>query len=332
MEDIEKLIEQFRSAGGKCENFALEYREESGFYGYSKQGDQQTIVLCPAHLLVNISDVDVNNDGLFISNPAPYRNYLDFLTQYFAFHFNRNMLCRYIEIARQINSLSNKELGLVSKIYPSCYCTTGGESEIEFAKKLLLKSHYIKHLDKNVLMPFVSFLNYSKFGQSFSIKKDSISLSGKFRGEIFAKYNMDDALWIAGEYGFITDTSYAYSLPMTQTTTEGTSIIITHKFNESTVTSDGLRLPLIHKHNNTITISWFPLYFEGGPMLPARVAKMVANEAGLSAAGFLYRVFRDNLNTLTLVAFQLRESENPFAQLAAKAAQRQLELIGGTRE
>jgi len=59
---------------------------------------------------------------------------------------------------------------------------------------------------------------------------------------------------------------------------------------------------------------------------------MVANEAGLSAAGFLYRVFRDNLNTLTLVAFQLRESENPFAQLAAKAAQRQLELIGGTRE
>ena len=59
---------------------------------------------------------------------------------------------------------------------------------------------------------------------------------------------------------------------------------------------------------------------------------MIARETGLPAEEFLYEVFRANLNALVPVAFQLSKSENPYAKLAAAAAQRQLEVISGTRK
>jgi len=178
----------------------------------------------------------------------------------------------------------------------------------------------------------MSFLNHAKNGMPFHIKEKAITASGKFSEEVFAKYNTGDVVLIAGMYGFIDDTSFAYSLPMATAAPNGTRAAITRRPRKSTTTVEGFQWPLIHKDRGTVTISWFPLYFEGDPLYPARVAQMVAYETGTSAEKFLYGVFRANLNVLVPVAFQLRESENPYARLAAAAAQRQLEVIGGTRE
>ncbi len=332
MEGIEELVGLFRRSGGEFENIALGYREESGFYCYTLDSNQDTVVSCPAHLLVDIDDVGINKDGLFIANPDKYEINIKFLEKYFAFHFNTKMLDRYIEKKRQIDSLSSRDKSLISRIYPPDMCSSGGDGELEFAKKQIFRSHNILYFGRDVLMPFVTFLNHSKNGKPYHTKEEAISVSGKFSDEVFATYNMEDVVLTAGAYGFIEDTSFAYSLPMAKATPNGTTVTITRKPRESTSTDEGFRWPLIHKDRGTVTISWFPLYFEGGPLYPARVAQMVARETGMSAEGFLYGVFRANLNALVPAAFQLRESENPYARLAAAAAQRQLELIGGTRE
>ena len=122
MEGIEELVELFRRSGGKFENAALGYREEDGFYVYTQDSSQGTVVSCPAHLLVDINDVDVSQDGLFIADSGKYKNNIEFLEKYFAFHFNRKMLDQYLENKRQIDSLSSRDLSLISRVYPPELC------------------------------------------------------------------------------------------------------------------------------------------------------------------------------------------------------------------
>jgi len=332
MEDIEELVELFRRSGGKFENAELGYREEDGFYVYTLDSNQDTVVSCPAHLLVDVDDVAVSPDGLFIINPDKYENNIVFLEKYFAFHFNRKMLNRYFEKKRQIDSLSSRDLSLISRIYPPDQRWSGGGGDLDFAKKKILDSHKIRYFGKKVLMPFVTFLNHANNGRLYDIKEDAISVSGKFSDEVFAVYNIGDVISFAAGYGFIADTIFAHSMPMTMRMPNGTKVIIAYKLMESTNTPDGFRWPLVHKEWGTITISWFPLYFEKVPQYPAKVAQMVARETGLSAEIILNDVFQFNLNALVPVAFQLKESDNPYARLAAAAAQRQLEIIGGTRK
>lgn len=331
MEGIEELVELFRRSGGKFENAALGYREEDGFYVYTLDSSQDAVVLCPSHLLVNTNDVDVSQDGLFISNPGKYENNMGFLEKYFAFHFNRKMLDQYIETKRQIASLSSRDLSLISSICPPYQHLSGGSGDLEFAKTQIFNSHSIEYFGKKVLMPFVTFLNHSKNGRSYNVKEDAISVTGKFSDEVFAIYNMGDVLEIAGCYGFIADTRFAYSLPMKMVTPSRRQLVIARNV-ESASTHKEFRWPLVRKDRDTVEIGWFPLYFERDPLYPAKVARMVAHETGLSAEMFLNDVFRINLNALVPVAFQLRESENQYAQLIAAAAQRQLEVIGGTRK
>ena len=92
MESIKELIELFRRFGGKFENVALGYREQDGFYLYTLDSNQGAVVLCPSHLLVEINDLDVSQDGLFITNPGKYGNNAKFLEKYIAFHFNRRKM------------------------------------------------------------------------------------------------------------------------------------------------------------------------------------------------------------------------------------------------
>lgn len=330
MEGIEELIELFRRSGGKFENAALGYREEAGFYVYTLDSNLDTVVLCPSHLLVDINDIGISEDGFFISSPGKYENNMEFLEKYVAFHFNRKMLDQYLQKKQDIDSLSSKDLSLISRIYTPNLCWSGGIEGLEFAKMQMLKSHQIQYFGASVLMPFVTFLNHAKDGRPYDIQKDSISVSGKFSDEVFAIYHMGDTLEIAGCHGFVADTRFAYSLSMLKKTTTGRQVIIDRSL-ESTSTREGFRWPLVQKDRSTVKIGWFPLYFERDPLYPAKVAQLVASETGLPAEVFLNDVFSFNLNVLVPVAFQLRDSENPYARLVAAAAQRQLEVIGGTR-
>ena len=92
MEGIEELIQLFRKSGGKFENVALGYREESGFYGYTLDSKQDTVVSCPPHLLVEVDDVGVNENGLYVANPGKYENNMEFLEKYIMFSQVRSNL------------------------------------------------------------------------------------------------------------------------------------------------------------------------------------------------------------------------------------------------
>lgn len=330
MEGLEDLVAFFRRLGGKFENAALGYREGDGFFVYTLDSNRDTIISCPSHLLIDVGDVGVNQDGLYIANPRKYKKNIKFLERYVAFHFNQKMLGRYIEKKRQIDSLSSKDLSLISRIYRPDQHWSEGLGEIDFARKQILNTHQITHFGKKVFMPFVTFLNHAKDGASFYIGEDAIALTGKFSNEVFALYNLCDVLGIAGNHGFITDTRFIYSIAMKMLAPDGKQIAIERSL-ESAINKDGFRWPLVHKGRDVITLSWFPLYFEKDPQYPAKVAQMVACETGLSAEVFLNNIFRANLNVLIPAAFQLRDSGNPFAQLAGAAAQRQLEVISGAK-
>ena len=331
MEGTEELIALFRRYGGTFNNMGLGYREESGYYCFPLDSSQDTLVACPACLLVAIKDVGINEDGLFIVNPNNYSGRMEFLEEYFAFHFNSRMVNQYIDRKQQIDALSSVELSLIAQFYPPHAYETGNCTDLEYAKRQIINAHKLQYRGQHVLMPFVTFLNHAKTGGRYNINENGVSVSGRFNDEVFAVYNTSDVILLASNHGFVTDTRFAYSVPMTKVTRTGTRVAITRKPRLKTFSPEGYQWPLLEKDRGTLTLSWFPLYFERDPLYPARVARMVADEINQPAEEFLYEVFRANLGVLTTAAMQLGNSDNPFAQLAGAAAQRQLEVVGGTR-
>ncbi len=332
MKNVDELIVLFRQFGGKFENIELRHSKDAGYYCHSLDSDKDSIISCPANLIVDVDDLGINAEGIFIANPEKYGNNINFLRKYFAFHFNKAVVAQHTKTKRQIESLSDRDLSIISNILPSDAYKLKEDNNLEYEKREIIRCHKISHGGKKVIMPFVTFLNYNKNGQSYDANSDRISVSGKFNGEICAKYNDDDVLIIGGAYGFIADTKTIYSIPLTYKTLNGKKIVINRKPLEAIYLGNGRWKPLVKETQDCITISWFPLYLEGANVYPAKIAKMIANELNLPAENLLFNIIKLNLHALIPAVFQLRESNNKFATYLARVIQRQLETIAGTRK
>ncbi len=331
LENIEELVALFQQLGGKFENSKVCYSKEAGYHCHSLNNKKNTVISCPSSLLVDINDIDINEDGLFIAHPEKYGNRITFLNKYFIFHYNKSVVTQQTYRKQQIESLSEKDLSIISDVFPPSLLDLKKYNNLEYEKKRIIDCHNIEHLGKKVIMPFVSFVNYNKNGRSFNKTADKISISGKFNGEIYAEYNYDDVLKIASGYGFITDTKYIYSIPITYPMINGKKIIINRDTHEAIQLGNGRWKPCVVVKKNSVTLSWFPLFLEGSPMYPATIAKIIAEEINIPAENLIYNIFRLNLHTLIPTAFQLKESKNTFARYLGAAAQRQLETIAETR-
>lgn len=280
---------------------------------------------------MDVDDVDINENGLFIKYTEKYENRVDFLNQYFAFQFNKKVVKYHIKRKHQIESLSNDDLSVISNISPPELYKLEGYDDLNYAKKRIIDCHNKLFNDRNVLMPFVTFVNYHKNGQSFKTSDENISISGKFKGEVFAKYNEDDVLRLGSGYDFITDTKYIYSIPLTYQMANGKKLIINRNPLDAVDLGNGRWKPLIKHQPNAVIVSWFPLYLENAPMYPAMIAKIIADEVNLPAENILHNIIKLNLHALVPAAIQLRESDNAYARFLGSLAQRQLETIAELR-
>jgi len=282
-------------------------------------------------LLVDVDDIDISKDGLYIKHPEKYDDKIDFLNQYFAFHYNGNTVKHQIERKHQIDSLSDADMAVISNILPPELYELDECDDLEYAKKRIIDCHNKPYGDKKVIMPFVSFVNYDKNGRSFKTTSEKISLSGKFNGEIVAKYNDDDVLRLGSGYDFITDTKYIYSIPLSYQMANGKKMIINRNPLEATEIGNGRWKPQIKHSQDSITLSWFPLYLENVTIYPAIIAKMIADEIKLPAENILFNIIKLNLHALVPAALKLKDSTNPYARYLGALAQRQLETISGLR-
>lgn len=331
LKDIKELTTQFKRLDGKFENAEIRYSEETGYRCDSLDSKKSTLISCPEKLFVDIDDIDISEAGLFITRPENYGSNITFLNSYFRFQFNRKVILRYSEIKRQIASLPKKDLPIISNIFPPSLLDVKKYGGLTYEKKRIIESHNIRHLNKKVIMPFVTFLNYGKNGNSYNIEDDRISVSGKFNGEILALYNDDDVLKIASGYGFITDTKAIYSIPLTYKLKNGKTLVINNKTTDAVQLGDGSWKPLVKIEEKSITLSWFPLHLEGAPMFSVIIAKMIADEINIPAENLIYNIIKLNLHALIPAAFQLCQSENAFSRYLGEAAKRQLETISSTR-
>lgn len=280
--------------------------------------------------LVNIEDVDINDTGLYISRPENYSSNIDFLQRYFLFHFDAKVVGKLLEEKRQIDTLTENERFLLNKIkFPGIIGSTN--NELEYVKHRIFQSHALasRSGENNLIMPFVSFLNHDIDGLPLCLNENGISISGRFNGEIFVFYHMGDALMILESYGFVTDTMFAYSLPMVLQLPGGIMLQIDRDISRFKYIDGKFRWPIVEIIDDLITVSWFPMYYTHGPRYPARFAASLASESGIAAEDILYSVFRFNLNALLPVIFTLKKSRNSYIQTVVSAAEKQLGLIGG---
>ena len=331
MKNIDRLIELFKQFGGEFENVEIRYTNDAGYHCRSLDSNKNSILSCPASLFIDIDDLEINEDGLFIKHPEKYGNKIDFLSEYLAFQFNKTVVSQQTERKCQIESLSDEDLSLISNIFPPKMYSLKDYGGLEYEKRRIIECHNIDHLGKIVIMPFVTCINYNKNGRSYNISDDKISISGKFNGEVFALYNDYDVLAIAAGYDFIADTKFIYSIPLSYKASNGKKIIIKCVPHDLIPLGNGRWKPIIKETQESITISWFPLYLEGASIYPSVIAKVIADETNLSAENILYNVIKLNLHALIPAAFQLRESENLFSRYLGAVAQRQLETIADTR-
>ena len=111
----------------------------------------------------------------------------------------------------------------------------------------------------------------------------------------------------------------------------GVRVIINRYIGKSVASNDGLRKPIIKKDQNSVTISWFPLYLDQLPEYPIEIAQELTEVTGMSGEELFRSIVEDNCNVLQKVAVELNKSENSYSQVIAKAAQMQLEIITRTR-
>ncbi len=331
MKNIGKLITLFREFGGILDNIEVRHSKDAGYYCYSLDSNKSSIISCPDCLLVDIDDIDINENGLYIKHPKKYGDKIDFLREYFAFHFNKTAVSKQTERKRQINSLSEKDLSIISNILPPEFYNLEKYNHLDYEKRRIIESHNISHNDKTVIMPFVTCVNFNKNGKSFNHNDGKISLSGKFDGEVFAVYNDNDVLKMGTGYDFITDTKYIFSIPLTYPLANGKKMIINRSPLKAVSMGNGRWKPIIEETADSVTLSWFPLHMEGSPIYPAVIAKLISDEINLPAENILINIIKLNLHALIPAAFQLQESENTFARYIGEVAQRQLETIAGTR-
>jgi len=327
MNEIEELANIFCKAGGEFKNVRLDYCEESGFYCHVLDSEQEALVFCPSNMLVDCDDIDVNSAGLFIKSPNQYMDNIEFLEKYFSFHFNKKLIDFFSSKKRFIDSLSSKDKSLISNILPVHLYELDGISELEYAKNQIFNSHSVNYFGKNMIMPFVTFLNHDKRGVPYNINKEGISVSGKFDGEVFAYYNDYDTMMFAGGYGFVTDTGTAYSIPVMFQLPNGKQLAINRRPKNSVETQHGYSRPLVHKGAKSINVSYLPLFCESDKMLPMKIIKLVAFEIGISPNMLFDMVKNLNIKALKPVATQLGESKNQYFEMMASAAKKQLEYI-----
>lgn len=332
MNDISRLIEPFRRNGGVFDNMTIGYRQDSGYYCASIDSTRPATVFCPTGLMVDIEDIGINEAGFFITRPENYAGHGEFLQEYLAAHFDAGLVEKLLEEKRQIEALSPDERQLLGRInLPHPDATTG--DGLEYARQRIFQSHQLiaGPLGKRVIVPFVSLLNHAMNGSRIGFNENGATVSGSFSGEVFAYYNIGDVLMLLWGYGFVTDTVFAYSLPMQVRLPDGTSLRISNNITKFSTTANGFRRPLEEKSGGVINVSWFPMYFREDPWYPAALAASLADEYSFSAEQLLYSMLRFNLNTLLPIAFSLKNSGNSYLQLVATGVERQLALIGGLR-
>ena len=332
LSELDELVALFKQHGGQIDNVEIRHSDELGYYCYSLSPKKSSIMSCPASLLVDTEDIGINEDGLFISNREKYGENINFLNQYFLFHFNRNLIKYHIERKRQIENLSDNDKEIIAKIFPPELFKLDGITDLDYARKRIIDCHNKIYLGRSVIMPFVSFVNFHKNGRSFKTDENKISISGKFNGEVVAKYNEDDVLKMAGGYDFIGDTKYIYSIPLKYRMANGKTLLVNRNPLDAIELGNGRWKPLVTVKSDSVTLSWFPLYLDGAPIFPAVISKMIADEIHVPAENILYNVIRLNLHALIPAAFLLKASTNEFARFLGSVAQRQLETIAGLRE
>lgn len=324
MGTIQELTETFQNFGGRFENVALGHGEDRGYYLYTLDTEKDIFVSCPDDLFVNRDDIGISKSGLYITRPENYANRIDFLQEYFAFHFNRKVMEHYLAKRHLINSLPKKDITLISKIFPTEWKSAAGLSALEYVKNQIIRSHVIRYAGNNIIMPFMSFINHHKYGIPFNDKEGAISICGKFSDEVYAVYNDSDSILFSCLHGFATDTRFAYSVPAANTLPNGIRLVINRNINEKSHNADGAPIPIVKKNQNTITISWFPLHIENFPDFPAQVAQMIAIETGLSAEMILQGIIHANYTLLQEVFLKLGKSKNAFSRMVTAAVEKQL--------
>lgn len=329
-EKLISLTELFRENGGKFENMAIGYKRDRGYYCSSIDSGLNATVFCPANLLVDVSDIGINESGLFISAPENYANNIEFLNQYFSLHFGEELVGKYLEEKKQIDLLTEHEKLLLKKInLPNIL--RGLDGDLAYVKYRVLQAHMMvfSPLGKKVIMPFVTFLNYDRTGAAYEVDQSGITVSGMFDGEVFANYHMGDVMTFLRDHGFVAETMFAYSLPMWLKLRNGITLQINRDISKFKVINGNVRWPEVEKKDDSIIVSWFPMYFIGAPQYTSRFTAFLSHEFNIPAEDIIYSVFQFNLNTLLPIAFSLKNSKNSYVQTVVSGVERQLEMIGG---
>lgn len=330
-DELTKLIELFCEQGGKFENMEIGHKEESGYFCSVIDNQHKATVFCPAKLLVDIDDIGITKSGLYISKPENYADGISFLNMYFKFHYDENLIAKVLEEKQKIDDLSNDEKATLKIVgLPITLENIDPTNELEYAKRIICSSHNIRIASgKKAIMPVVTFLNHDHNGIPYNVDKNGITVSGKSDGEMFAYYSDNDLLMFLGEYGFITDTLFIYSLPMHIKFPNGVELQIKQDISNLKMSKDRASWPDIVKKDGIFIVSWFPMYSKKSPGLPPATAAFVANKINVPPQNIIYSIFRYNFKNLSRVVFSLKNSENKYAQKVVSGIERQLELILG---
>lgn len=335
--ELNRLIELFRTHGGKLKNVEIGYRDESGYFCAAINNAQEVEIYCPEHLLVRSEDIGINELGLYVTKPEKYSNNIDFIEKYLSFHFNKRLVDKTLEEEQQLESLSVHE----RKILTSIHMHTGfdgasnsADAGLELVKKRILQHHQLLYsrFGASVIMPFITFANHDWTGTTIKgTEYHGVAISGKFKDEVFARYSDGDALMLLNSYGFVADTPCAYSIPMWFQLPDGRKVEVHREVDKYTIIDQEIRLPTLQKTEDGFIISWFPLFSNVGPYYPARIASYIAQNTNIPGEVILQLIFSQNLRSLLPVIYELQKSNNNYLKLVVSAVKRQLNLIAGVR-
>jgi len=317
LQSIPALLESFRAAGGVFDNLTIHHDEARGVHCRVSDPDAEARVFCPDDLLVDIGHVDIGESGLFIAKREPYGDHADFLDRYFSLHFGRYLVEQFLEEKAAVDALTPREIELLSVISLPAFPASGAGGDLAYVKQRILDSHKLglgRGGRGKVIMPFVTFLNHDRDGIPYRLTGQGVEVRGRFANEAFACYHRDDSLALLHDHGFGAASELSYSLPMLINLPDGRRLQVRREHACSTQTPEGFPWPVMEESGDTVSLSWFPLYFRRGPKFPARVARSLAETCNIPAELVLHAVYSYNFGQLFHLASNLRGSDNPYVK------------------
>ncbi len=309
--DWNEMLIMFESLGGIAKNIR-QFKGNKGFGICPILETEPIKVFIPSTLLFKTSLIEVVGTNLRITpsskHPQEFKDFFYLYINNFSWGKDRREDIEKFEY--WLTSLPTPILNKLKSVnlLDLDQRHSGPWEEIIF--KRFIDTRYMKIQGRKFITPILELMNHSKSGVKSRIHNNGVSLEGSFHGEAFHKYNELDSIQRFLNYGFTSEETLIFSIPIKIQTLKGQSLQI--RTGHGIYKKGGVfYVPNVSNTKNTLSIDYLVINCKDNPEKPLLIMKKAFSKfPELDVESIFNQIKEVNRVFFSEISQQLSSSEN----------------------